>query len=77
MNKIIYLKQLPTDTTPLPEDSPLLLRMALQDCLNWEPSRRPSFAQLVQRLEPLECFLAQHMQNAQVSSPHTRLLQMS
>jgi hypothetical protein len=56
------------DMTLLPEESPLVLLAAMFDCLNWEPSRRPSFAMLAQRLDTLESFLAQHLLDAQVVS---------
>ena len=57
------------DMTLLPEESPLVLLASMFDCLNWEPSRRPSFAMLAQRLDTLESFLAQHLLDAQVVSP--------
>ena len=70
IHQVRSVRRLPAEMVAhVPEDSPLLLREVMEDCLDWEPARRPCFAQLVQRLEPLESFLALHMQHPQVVTP--------
>ena len=64
MSKIV--KGVMPDMSKIRAECAPLVRALLEEGLASEPAARPSFAQLAQRLCPLDAFLAKHIPSAQV-----------
>ena len=63
MRKVCDLRE-PPDTSIIRGDCPPLLRAFVLEGVDFDPARRPSFAELAHRFCPLDAFLAKHLESA-------------